>query len=96
VDRRRAVVAAVRGENFGASSEESRHAHGVLHCLGATVREEDLRRAAKGVIEDQLGGPVSRFVPVLRRDRRQDIGLSFDGCHDGGMLMPDVGVNELR
>ena len=71
------------------------HAHGVLDRLGAAVGEEDLRRAVEGVVEDQLGRAVALLVAVLGCDGAEHVRLILDGLYHRGVLVADVGVDQL-
>ena len=89
------MVTAVRREDLVAPGVQARHAHRVLDRFGPTVGEEDLGGAVKGVIQNQLGGAIARLVAVLGRDRAQHARLLLDGAHHRGVLVADVGVDQL-
>ncbi len=72
------------------------HPDGVLDGLGAAVGEEDLVQVARGSLGDQpcrLGAGVDG---VLRGDRAELGGLLLDGGDDLGVLVADVGEDQLR
>ncbi|CAB4885355.1 unannotated protein [freshwater metagenome] len=89
------VVAAVRGEDLVPTRVNSRHADGVLGCLGAPVGEEHHIEVARGEFGDESRCLTTLGVGERRRDGAQLGGLVLDGLHEFGVLVADVHVDEL-
>jgi hypothetical protein len=74
---------------------QPRHSDGVFNSVGATVRKKDFRCVLKGVIQDGLRCAITRHVPVLWRNRRQDARLLLYGVNKVWVLMPHVREDRL-
>ncbi len=90
-----AVVRAVEAQDLAAAGVQAGHPDRVLDGIGATVGEEHLVHARGGQLADQPGGLAAGGVRVLRGDGRQDAGLLLDRSDDLGVLVADVGVDQL-
>ena len=90
-----AVVRAVGRQHRVAAGVQARHADGVLVGVRAAVGEEHLGEPAGRLVDDALGRLAAREVRGRRPDRREGARLLLDRLHDGGMLVPDVDVDEL-
>jgi hypothetical protein len=75
---------------------QARHPDRVLHGIGTTVGEEDLRHIRAREFDDPLRRFAALVVRVLRRDGRDLRGLLLDSSNDLRVLVPDVDVHQLR
>ena len=90
---RRAVIAAVAGNDLVASSKQLRHLDGVLVGLRAAQREEALGEAGHlGQLLAQRGPHVGGKA---RPGEAHGIDLILDRLQDLRMLVPDVDVDQL-
>ena len=89
------MIAAIGGHDLVATGVQAGHSHGVFHRLGATGGEEDFARSFEGVVENQLGRPRAYEVAVLGSNGAQDAGLFLDCGDDRGVLVANVGVDQL-
>ena len=92
---RRAVVAAVRGEDLVPAGVRTGQAHRVLGGLGATVGEEHPVEVAGRALGDQPRGLAARVVGEGRLDRAQPRGLLLDRGDQLRVLVADVDVHQL-
>ena len=89
------VIAAIPGDDLVASGDQARHPDGVLVGVGAAIGEEHLVEALGRAVEDQLGCPGPSLIGVRRSDGRQLLHLLDDAGDDLGVLVPEVGEDEL-
>jgi len=89
------VIAAVAREDLVTPRVEPSHPHGVLDGLGATIGEEHVAEALRGLVDDQRGCLAAYVIGVLGGNRAQPFRLGLDGGDDLGMLVTDVGVHQL-
>src|SRR4029453_15034178 len=90
-----AVVGAVGGENFLAARVQPGHADRVFVGVRAAVGEEDPVQLSRRAFGDQPRRFGPGVVGVARGDGAQLRSLGRDGGHDGGVLVTDVGVDQL-
>ena len=90
-----AVIAAIPGDDLVASGDQARHPDGVLVGVGAAIGEEHLVEALGRAVEDQLGCLGPSLIGVRRSDGRQLLHLLDDAGDDLGVLVPEVGEDEL-
>ncbi len=90
-----AVVRTVGGEDLVAAGVEPGHPDGVFVGVGAAVGEEDPVQFPRSAFGDQPRGFRPGVVDIARGDGAQLRSLRGDGSNDGGVLVADVGVDQL-
>ena len=90
-----AVVRAVPGEHLAAAGVQTGHPDRMLDGVGAGVGEEHMVQIARGALGDQPGGLGPRVVDELRGDGAQLGRLLGDRGDHLGVLMADVGEDQL-
>jgi hypothetical protein len=90
------MVRAIAGDDLVASGVEASELDRVLVRLGAGVREERHGEIAGRDLGEQAPKARARLVRHRRPDRAEPLGLLLDRRDDLRMLVPDVGVDELR
>lgn len=90
------MVGAVGSQNLGAPGLEPSHPDSMFIGRGSAVGEEHPVQVPGGPLGDQPGQLTPHVVGEGGAHGAPAVGLPLDGLHQGGVLVTEVGVHQLR